>query len=155
MKKLLVINTRFYSKFKEGRKRRKKTHLPHSLHAGQLVCFHGHGGVACGSTSRMSAESGEASLTRGEKRYDDQVINKKHSARCRHKARVSISAQSAGLGRDELQHLIKKLQERSGSRWTPAEVTRDKPLWDLTDDPARWQRRVPSRQSAGTTHLGH
>lgn len=70
---------------------------------------------------------------------DDQVINKKHSALCRHKARVSISAQGCA-------HRVRApssaegcsfcppsctisprtSRKRSGSRWTLGEVTRDR-----------------------------
>lgn len=76
----------------------------------------------------------------GERSNDDQVINKKHSAACRRKARVSTSAQSSAhrLRAASCSIPSGSSRKRSGSRWILEEVTRDgtpgarQPIWKTT-----------------------
>lgn len=67
------------------------THLPHSLHPGQSACFHGDGEVVYESMSWTSVEAGESSMQGGESN-DDQVINKKHSAKPESASRRKVPA---------------------------------------------------------------
>lgn len=103
---------------------------------------------------------------------DDQVINKKHSALCRHKAGVSISAQSPAhqVGAASFAEGFsfcptsctissRTSRKRLGSQWTLEEVTRDRtlsawqPLWKTTLQGG--SDGSPRNNQQHTTYLGH